>query len=415
MPLNPDAVGSQGEPADVSWTSKDALLYAVGIGAGQDELAFTTENTNGVEQLVFPTFPVVIGWGKGSPLGKIGTFNPALLVHGQQAVTLHRPIPVEGTATIVGRVAAMYDKEKAAVVVTEAEATMDGEPLYTNRSSMFIRGEGGWGGERGPSGPQNVPPDRAPDHEVSYQTSPDQAFVYRLSGDRNPLHTDPSFAAMGGFDRPDPARVVQLRLHGARPVALPVRIGPGALPPHRGSLRVARHARRRADDPGVGDRRRRRRLHDVGRRPRRHRPGPAALQLSHPSVGRTPVRSVNTPTASNTRMSSRSPVRRSLTSMVGSSAAMPRPTTTIVGMPSSSASLNLTPGDTPSRSSSSTRRPAASRSAASCSPAGHCSAPGLPAITTCTSAGATSRGQHRPSSSDVVSAIAATARDTPMP
>lgn len=202
MPLNPDAVGTETDPVEVSWTNKDALLYAVGIGAGQEELAFTTENTNGVAQQVFPTFPVVIGWGKSSPMGGIGSFNPALLVHGQQAVTLHRPIPVEGTATLVGRIVAMYDKEKAAVVVSEAEATMDGQPLYTNRMSAFIRGEGGWGGERGPSGPQNVPPERPPDHEVTYQTSPDQAFVYRLSGDRNPLHTDPSFAAMGGFDRP---------------------------------------------------------------------------------------------------------------------------------------------------------------------------------------------------------------------
>ena len=90
MPLNPDAVGSKGEPVEVSWTSKDCLLYAVGIGAGTHELPFTTENTNDVQQLVFPTFPVVIGWGKGSAMGKIGSFNPALLVHGQQSVTLHR-------------------------------------------------------------------------------------------------------------------------------------------------------------------------------------------------------------------------------------------------------------------------------------------------------------------------------------
>ena len=202
MPLNPDAVGSKSEPVEVSWNSKDCLLYAVGIGAGTDELTFTTENTNGVEQQVFPTFPVVIGWGRGSALGNIGSFNPALLVHGQQSVTLHRPLPVEGTATIQGEITGMYDKGKAAVVVSSETATMDGAPLYTKTMSAFIRGEGGWGGDRGPSGPQNVPPERGPDHQVTYQTSPDQALVYRLSGDRNPLHSDPAFAAMGGFDRP---------------------------------------------------------------------------------------------------------------------------------------------------------------------------------------------------------------------
>jgi acyl dehydratase len=202
MPLNPEAVGSTSDAVEASWNSKDALLYAVGIGAGGDELAFTTENTNGVDQKVFPTFPVVVGWGRGSAMGNIGSFNPALLVHGQQAVTLHQPVPVEGTVTITSEITGIWDKGKAAVVVSESRAMMDGARLYTNTSSVFIRGEGGWGGERGPSGPKNVPPERDPDHVVTYQTSPDQAFVYRLSGDRNPLHTDPSFAAMGGFDRP---------------------------------------------------------------------------------------------------------------------------------------------------------------------------------------------------------------------
>jgi acyl dehydratase len=202
MPLNPDAVGTVTEPHEASWTSKDALLYAVGIGAGTGELAFTTENTSGVEQQVFPTFPVVIGWGMGSAMRTVGSFNPAMLVHGQQAVTLHRPIPVTGTASITSKLVAMYDKGTAAVVVTESNATLEGAPLFTTTSSAFIRGEGGWGGDRGPSGPRNVPPDRAADHEVTYQTSPDQALVYRLSGDRNPLHSDPAFAAMGGFDRP---------------------------------------------------------------------------------------------------------------------------------------------------------------------------------------------------------------------
>jgi acyl dehydratase len=136
-------------------------------------------------------------------MSMIGSFNWALLVHGQQSVTLHQPLPVEGRAMVQSRVVAMYDKGKAAVVVTAAEAKLpDGSPLYTTTMSAFIRGEGGWGGDRGPSGPQNVPPDRVPDHSVTYVTSPTQALVYRLSGDRNPLHTDPSFAKLGGFDQP---------------------------------------------------------------------------------------------------------------------------------------------------------------------------------------------------------------------
>src|SRR5439155_10249692 len=96
------------------------------------------------------------------------------------------------------------DKGSAAVVVNEAVSVdaETGEPMFTNRNSMFIRGEGGFGGDRGPSGPRNVAPDRDPDATVTYQTRPDQALTYRLSGDRNPLHSDPEFAKMAGFDRP---------------------------------------------------------------------------------------------------------------------------------------------------------------------------------------------------------------------
>lgn len=207
MPINPDAVGSSSDPQDASWTSKDCLLYALGVGAGvQDptgfELEFTTENSQDIQQRVLPTFPVVVQGGGGA-FARIGTFNPAMLVHGEESVTLHAPLPVEGKVSVVTTVTGIYDKGSGAVVAMETVARdkESGHPIYTTTMSAFIRGEGGFGGDRGPSGKVEFP-EREPDHTVTYQTRPDQALLYRLSGDRNPLHSDPKFAALGGFDKP---------------------------------------------------------------------------------------------------------------------------------------------------------------------------------------------------------------------
>ncbi len=205
MPLNLDAVGSKSDPAEASWDSKDAILYALGVGAGTDELAFVTENSIDVEQKVLPTMPVVLmATGGGGGLANLGDFNWAMLVHGEQGVRLHQPLPVSGTLRSQTEITGIYDKGKGALVVMETKAVdaATGEPLFDTTMSAFIRGEGGFGGDRGPSGPQNVAPDRAPDHSVTYETRPEQALIYRLSGDRNPLHSDPSFAALAGFDRP---------------------------------------------------------------------------------------------------------------------------------------------------------------------------------------------------------------------
>jgi acyl dehydratase len=205
VPVNPDAVGAKSEPTRQSWTSKDALLYAVGVGAGQEpleELQYTTENSADIDQKVLPTMAVVLGGGGGA-FGKIGSFNPAMLVHGEQAITLHREIPVEGEIETVSEITGIYDKGKGAVVVSEATSTLvsDGQPLFSKTMSAFIRGEGGFGGDSGPA-LEWERPDGDPDESVTYTTRPEQALIYRLSGDRNPLHSDPAFAKMGGFDRP---------------------------------------------------------------------------------------------------------------------------------------------------------------------------------------------------------------------
>jgi len=204
--LNLDAVGKVSEPVERSWTEKDVLLYALGVGAGAEdptgaELAFTTENSHGIELAVLPTFVVLHGGG-----GRIdiGTFDPAMLVHGEQAITLHGALPTTGRVSTTRRIVGIYDKGKGAVVVSESAAvdSVTLEPLFTSESSVFIRGEGGFGGDRGPSASGDDVPDRAPDESVSYPTRIDQALLYRLSGDRNPLHSDPAFAARAGFDRP---------------------------------------------------------------------------------------------------------------------------------------------------------------------------------------------------------------------
>ena len=204
MPINHDVVGAKGAPIVHSWTSKDALLYAVGVGAGIDELAFTTENSHDIPQRVLPTMAAVIGAGVSGAISAIGSFDFAMLVHGEQSFVQHREIPVEGSLTATGTITGIYDKGSGAVVAVEGECVDNttGELLLTVGSAIFIRGEGGWGGDRGPSGDRNAAPDRAPDQSVSYRVRPDQALTYRLSGDRNPLHSDPWFAALAGFDRP---------------------------------------------------------------------------------------------------------------------------------------------------------------------------------------------------------------------
>ncbi len=190
---------------DGSWTADDVILYHLGLGAGvppvdERELRYTYED--GLQ--VLPSFGVIPAQeAVTETTGLPGfEFDPALMLHGEQAIDIHAPIPPAADVVHHSRVAALWDKGKAALAVLETRTQMPGgEPLFTNRFSLFLRGAGGFGGDSGPKSVDLIP-ERTPDFTVEARTLPQQALLYRLSGDKNPLHADPAFAKVAGFDRP---------------------------------------------------------------------------------------------------------------------------------------------------------------------------------------------------------------------
>jgi acyl dehydratase len=207
MALNTEIVGMETGPWQRSWTSDDTLLYALGVGAGHDdptaELNLTTENTEGVPAQALGSFAIVLAQTGGSPVSDLADVDLTKLLHASQELTLHAPLPTSGTVEVRSQITDVFDKGSGALVMSSNEAVNPAskEPLFTTRSGIFLRGEGGFGGARGRSAPTPIP-QRAPDESIGFTTRPDQALLYRLSGDHNPLHSDPTFAAKSGFDRP---------------------------------------------------------------------------------------------------------------------------------------------------------------------------------------------------------------------
>src|SRR4051812_20435397 len=201
------ALAAELEPVEFSWSSTDVQLYHLGLGAGADpldphELRYLVDDT----PQVLPTFgnvaatfhqtkpPTVQFPGIDIELSKV--------LHASERVEVPAPLPPSGSATAVTRFTDIWDKGKAAVIWSETTVTApDGTVLWKQKRSIFARGEGGFGGERGPSGSVEAP-DRAPDLEVAMPILPQQALLYRLCGDRNPLHSDPEFASAAGFPAP---------------------------------------------------------------------------------------------------------------------------------------------------------------------------------------------------------------------
>jgi acyl dehydratase len=208
MPIDVNiALAAELDPIEFSWTSSDIQLYHLGLGAGADpmdrrELRYLVDDT----PQVLPTFgnvaatfhqttpPTVQFPGIDIELAKV--------LHASERVEVPAPLPPSGSAKAVTRFTDIWDKGKAAVIWSETTVTApDGALLWTQKRSIFARGEGGFGGERGPSG-SDAAPDRAPDLELALPLLPQQALLYRLCGDRNPLHSDPEFAAAAGFPQP---------------------------------------------------------------------------------------------------------------------------------------------------------------------------------------------------------------------
>jgi len=206
MPIDPSKALAADFPATPSeWGPDDVILYHLGIGAGFEkptdpkELEYTYE----AKLKVLPSYGVIPLAGSLEGLETIPglDINFWMVLHGEQETILHRPIPTAGKVSNKRRIAEIYDKGKAALIIMETVSSDDEGPLFTNRFSIFARGEGGFGGDSGPK-VGNQAPDRAPDIVTESKTLPNQALIYRLCGDKNPLHVDPEFASMGGFDKP---------------------------------------------------------------------------------------------------------------------------------------------------------------------------------------------------------------------
>lgn len=203
-------LGHEFEPTTFTYGDREVILYTLGIGAAKDpmdpkDLAFVYEGSpQGFK--VFPTFAVTFPAGTGLRLIDLDglRFNPMMLLHGEQYLEIIRPLPSQAQITSYGKISQVYDKGAGALILIDVTSKDEsGETIALNQSAVFIRGLGGFGGDRGPSTSHvNAPPDRVPDAVYQEAVPANQALLYRLAGDRNPLHADPAMAAVGGFERP---------------------------------------------------------------------------------------------------------------------------------------------------------------------------------------------------------------------
>ena len=218
MPIHyPDILDQATPPRPFSYGPREAMLYALGVGYGsdplnRDELPFVYEKA----LKIVPTAVCVLSGGgpgdilfpNGAPVPaghRPSSFSYPDMLHGEEKIELHHPLPTSGDFVAVDRVAAAYDKgkDKGALVVRKTQwHSAAGDHIATVTTSLFCRKEGGFGGPTEGAPKPHPTPARAPDLSIDFATRPDQALIYRLSGDLNPLHADPDWARESGFERP---------------------------------------------------------------------------------------------------------------------------------------------------------------------------------------------------------------------
>ncbi len=197
MSLDLTQVGYETEPFFFEYDWKTTVLYALGVGATQSELDYLYEARG---PRVVPSFAVVPAYPALVPLVEKARADMNLVVHGTQAITLHRPLPAQARLRTVARLDGIYDLKRLSQLVFSTRTDLDGELLSETEWTLIVRDTGGFGGPRPPkSEAPKLPTGSEPSFERTERTSPEQALLYRLSGDLNPLHADPEFARSVGF------------------------------------------------------------------------------------------------------------------------------------------------------------------------------------------------------------------------
>ena len=201
-----------------SYDDTAAILYALAVGATATELDLVYER----DLRTLPTYACALGLWAVEAAGRLGVYDPKRSLHASQRLTLHGALPSSAEVPMRGRIGAVYDKGKAALVEIEVSA-----PAFAASYGIFLPGMGGWGGDRGPSAAAKAEVELP--HRDTVSTSPELAALYRLTGDRHPVHIDPAVAAANGFERPI--------LHGLCTLGIATRVVAGQAGAHPADLR----------------------------------------------------------------------------------------------------------------------------------------------------------------------------------